>query len=173
MSTISLSSTLDELTPIDGFLGQDRAITALRFGVEIEHDSYHLFALGPSGLGKHDVVQRLLAERASQRETPSDWCYVHNFDEPHRPNAIALPVGRGLDLQHALDQFIEELQSALPAAFEGDDYRTRRQAIEDAAQRRQEEAFEKLCKRKPRRKTSPWSERQSAWRSPPCVARKC
>ena len=133
-----------ELTPIDGFLGQDRAITALRFGVEIEHDSYHLFALGPSGLGKHDVVQRLLAERASQRETPSDWCYVHNFDEPHRPNAIALPVGRGLVLQHALDQFIDELQSALPAAFEGDDYRTRRQAIEDAAQRRQEEAFEKL-----------------------------
>ena len=133
-----------ELTPIDGFLGQDRAITALRFGVEIEHDSYHLFALGPSGLGKHDVVQRLLAERASQRETPSDWCYVHNFDQPHRPKAIALPVGRGLDLQHALDQFIEELQSALPAAFEGDDYRTRRQAIEDAAQRRQEEAFEKL-----------------------------
>ncbi|MGI9416598.1 MAG: Lon protease family protein [Geminicoccaceae bacterium] len=133
-----------ELTPIEGFLGQDRAITALRFGVEIEHDSYHLFALGPSGLGKHDMVQRLLAERASQRETPSDWCYVHNFDEPHRPKAIALPVARGLDLQHALDQLIEELQSALPAAFESDDYRTRRQAIEDAAQRRQEEAFETL-----------------------------
>ncbi len=133
-----------ELTPIDGLFGQDRAITALRFGVEIEHDSYHLFALGPSGLGKHDVVQRLLAERASQRVTPDDWCYVHNFAEPHRPNAIALPVGRGHDLQHALDQLIDELQSALPAAFESDDYRTRRQAIEDAAQRQQEEAFEEL-----------------------------
>ena len=133
-----------ELKPIEGFLGQDRAITALRFGVEIEHDSYHLFALGPTGLGKHAVVQRLLAERASQRETPNDWCYVHNFAEPHRPNAIALPVGRGLDLQHALEQLIDELQSALPAAFESDDYRTRRQAIEDAAQRQQEEAFEEL-----------------------------
>ena len=134
----------DELMPIEGFLGQDRAVKALRFGVDIEHDSYHLFALGPTGLGKHAVVQRLLGERASQREAPNDWCYVHNFAEPHRPNAIALPVGRGLDLQHALDQLIEELQSALPAAFESDDYRTRRRAIEDAAQRQQEEAFEEL-----------------------------
>jgi lon-related putative ATP-dependent protease len=133
-----------ELTPIEGFLGQDRAITALRFGVEIEHDAYHLFALGPTGLGKHAVIERLLAERARERGTPDDWCYVHNFAESHRPKAIALPVGRGLDLHHALDQLIDELQSALPAAFESDDYRTRRQAIEEAAQRQQEEAFEQL-----------------------------
>ncbi len=133
-----------QLQPIEGFLGQDRAVAALRFGIEIEHDAYHLFALGPTGLGKHAVVKRILKEQAADQKKPSDWCYVHNFEENHRPNAIELPAGRGADFQQSLDQLIDELQSALPAVFESDDYRTRRQAIEDAAKRRQEEAFEAL-----------------------------
>ena len=133
-----------ELEPIETLPGQERALAALHFGVDIDHDAYHMFALGPPGLGKHAVISRLLAEQAERRQRPSDWCYVHNFAEPHRPNAVELPAGRGPEFQRALDQLIEELQSALPAVFESEDYRTRRQAIEDAAKQRQEEAFEAL-----------------------------
>jgi predicted ATP-dependent protease len=136
--------TTEELAELDEVIGQDRALAALRFGIGMRHDDYHLFALGPPGLGKHAVVRRLLEERASQAPAPSDWCYVHNFAEPHRPKAIQLEPGRGARFRESVNQLIEELRSAIPAAFESDDYRTRRQAIEETAKQRQEEAFGKL-----------------------------
>ncbi len=133
-----------ELAPLDEVMGQDRALAALRFGIGIRHDDYHVFALGPSGLGKHAVIRRLLEERVGDAPVPADWCYVHNFAEPHQPRALRLPPGRGARLRDVSNQLIEELRSAIPAVFESDDYRTRRQAIEDAAKRRQEEAFNTL-----------------------------
>jgi lon-related putative ATP-dependent protease len=136
--------TTEELAELDEVLGQERALAALRFGIGMRHHNYHLFALGPPGLGKHTVVRRLLEERAGQDPVPSDWCYVHNFVEPHRPRAIRLEPGRGARFRESVNQLIEELRSAIPAAFESDDYRTRRQAIEEAAKQRQEEAFGKL-----------------------------
>ena len=133
-----------ELAPLDEVMGQDRALAALRFGIGIRHDNYHVFALGPPGLGKHALIRRLLEERAEEASVPADWSYVHNFAEPHQPKALRLPAGRGAHLRDASNQLIEELRSAIPAVFESDDYRTRRQAIEDAAKRRQEAAFNTL-----------------------------
>jgi hypothetical protein len=65
-----------ELEPLDGVIGQERALAALRFGVGIRHENYHLFALGPLGIGKHAVVHQVLEQRAATEPVPSDWCYV-------------------------------------------------------------------------------------------------
>jgi hypothetical protein len=65
-----------ELEPLDGVIGQERALAALRFGVDIRHENYHLFALGPLGIGKHAVVHQVLEQRAAAEPVPSDWCYV-------------------------------------------------------------------------------------------------
>ena len=133
-----------ELAPLDGVIGQERALAALRFGIGIRHENYHLFALGPPGLGKHAVVRQVLEERAAAEPIPPDWCYVHNFAEPHRPRALSLPAGRGKEFRRAIRDLIDELRSAIPAAFESDDFRIRRQAIEEAAKKRQEDAFNEL-----------------------------
>jgi hypothetical protein len=133
-----------ELAPLDGVIGQERALAALRFGIGIHHENYHLFALGPPGLGKHTVLRRMLEERAAEEPSPADWCYVFNFAEPHRPKALSLPAGRGREFRHAVQDLIDELRQAIPAAFESDDFRVRRQAIEEAAKKRQEEAFNEL-----------------------------
>ena len=50
-------------------IGQERAIEALRFGMTIEADGYNLFALGPSGYGKHSMVTRFLERQAQKRST--------------------------------------------------------------------------------------------------------
>jgi hypothetical protein len=133
-----------ELAPLNGVIGQERALSALRFGIGMRHENYHLFALGPPGVGKHAVLRRVLEERAAAESVPSDWCYVHNFAEPHRPKAISLPAGRGKDFRRAIEELIDELRSAIPAAFESEDFRIRRQAIEEAAKKRQEDAFNEL-----------------------------
>jgi len=134
--------TTAELPELPGSIGQERAIEAIRFGMGMRREGYNLFALGPPGLGKHGLVQQLLEERAIAEETPSDWCYVHNFDDSRRPRALQLPPGKGAPLSKDMDQLLEELRAAIPAALEGDDVASRRKLLEEKLKRRQEGAFE-------------------------------
>jgi lon-related putative ATP-dependent protease len=137
-------ATTAELAPLDHVIGQDRAVAAVRFGIGIRHDGYNLFAIGPSGTGKHSTVRRFIADRAPQEPTPSDLCYVHNFDEPHKPRALILHAGKGAQFRKDMENLLGLLKIALPATFESDDYRNRRQAIEEELKSRQEKAFDAL-----------------------------
>ncbi|MGE5278859.1 MAG: Lon protease family protein [Acidobacteriota bacterium] len=134
----------DELEDLAEIVGQPRAVDAIRFGIGIRQPGYNLFALGPPATGKHSIVRQFLAEKASAEPRPSDWCYVHNFDEPHRPIALELPPGRGIQLRDDLAQLLEELRVVLPAAFESDEYRARKQSIEEGLKNRQNKAFADL-----------------------------
>jgi lon-related putative ATP-dependent protease len=136
--------TTEDLEPLEETLGQGRAVAAVQFGVGIEHEGYNLFCLGPTGIGKHSFIRHFLEEKAAQQPTPSDWCYVNNFDQAQKPRILELPAGVATTLQADVDHLIEELRSAIPAAFESDDYRARKQAIEDDVKEHQGKAFEEL-----------------------------
>ena len=133
--------TTDDLEDLGESLGQARAEEALEFGVAITCKGYNLFALGPTGTGKHTMVHRHLEQAASTARIPSDWCYVNNFKEAHRPRALELPAGRGHALREDMDRLIRDLRAALPAQFESDDYRTRREALEEQFRETHEGAF--------------------------------
>ena len=123
-------------------VGQARAVEAIELGASAQLPGYNVFVLGPSGTGRHSFVQRFLAECARHRPTPSDWCYVNNFDAPESPATLALPAGLAPRLRDDMKALIEDLGSSVPAAFDSDDYRRRHQAIEQSAQQRQGEQFE-------------------------------
>lgn len=125
-------------------LGQDRAMDALKFGIGIKHDGYNLYVLGSTGLGKNTTVKKILAEESATAEPPSDWCYINNFSEPHKPLILKLPSGFGHQLQIDMLALLEELLVAIPAAFESDEYRTRAQAIQDEYKQKEIDAFTKL-----------------------------
>jgi lon-related putative ATP-dependent protease len=133
-------------------LGQDRAEEAMRFGIGIHRYGYNLYALGPPGMGKQGFVRSLLEQDAAQAEPPSDWCYVANFAEPHRPRALRLPAGQAQPFRRDVERLIEELKVAIPAAFEGDDYRNRRRLLESRIGERSEKAFVEIEKRAHERK---------------------
>ena len=139
--------TTSDLQPLEETFGQERAVEAVRFGIGIRQEGYNLFALGPSGTGKHRIVRDFLERQATGEEVPSDWCYVHNFKDSYKPHAIRLPPGRGQPLRTDLEQLIEELRVAIPATFESEEFRTRRQAIEEQLKQRHEAAFGGLQKR--------------------------
>ena len=42
--------TTDELHPITGLIGQDRALKAIQFGANIKSHDFNMFVLGPAGL---------------------------------------------------------------------------------------------------------------------------
>ena len=100
--------------------------------------------MGPAGLGKHEIVRRILDESARTKETPSDWCYVHDFQSGQKPKALKLPAGRAAAFARTMDHFVEELRGAVPVAFETDEYRARRHEIDVEFQERQEKAFDEL-----------------------------
>ncbi len=136
--------TTAELPDLTDVVGQARATEAIRFGIGIRRDGYNLFVHGSSGTGRHDIVRRFLAERAAKEPTPSDWCYVHDFEQPHKPRALKLPAGRGTKLRADMERLVEDLKSAIPAVFESEEYRTRRQEIEESLKEKHEKAFDGL-----------------------------
>lgn len=133
-----------ELAEAPGLIGQERAVEALNFALRLRGKGYNVYALGASGTGRHSMVEDLLRVRAEGEKTPPDWCYVNNFDDPQKPRRLQLPAGRGVGLAAAMKRLVTELRVALPAAFERDDYRARRQAIENRFKERNEEAFGSL-----------------------------
>ena len=136
--------TTSDLEALDKVIGQPRAVEAVRFGMGIEHEGYNIFALGPPGVSKRAVVSMFFDEQARNEPTPPDWCYVHNFEQNYKPNAIQLPSGLGIQFKEDMDRLIEDLQTSLSSAFESDEYRARRQVVEEEIQEHQEKALEEV-----------------------------
>jgi predicted ATP-dependent protease len=128
-------------------LGQDRAVGSIRFGIGIRREGYNLFALGPTGAGKHTIVRRFLEEQAATEPPARDWCYVHNFEQPHRPVAISLPNHTAAKFRDDIARLVEELRTAISAALETEEYRRQRQQIHDGFQARRDQALEDLRRR--------------------------
>ncbi len=136
--------TTATVDPPAGILGQDRAIESMRFGTGMRSQGYNLFVLGPSGIGKHEVVERFLAERAEREPTPPDRVYLNNFEQGNRPLLVEFPAGEGERLRRDLADLVEELRRALPATFDSDEYQNRMRALQQRFGRRQQEAFKEI-----------------------------
>lgn len=133
--------TTDELALLKSIIGQERVVQAVRFGVGIRRKGYNLFALGAAGVGKFSVVQRFLKNQAARQAKPPDACYIYNFEDPSRPKALTLPPGRGAPFKRDMEALIDVLRAAVPAAFESEDYRARRKALENQFKARGQETF--------------------------------
>ena len=125
-------------------MGQARALEAIEFGIGMRHRFYNLFLLGSVGLGKHAVLEKILGAEAAKQPTPSDWCYVNNFDQYQKPRALELPAGKGKGLSDAMAQLVEDLAIGLPAAFESQEYRGQITHINEHAEEQQEALFVEL-----------------------------
>ncbi|MFQ6028339.1 MAG: Lon protease family protein [Dehalococcoidia bacterium] len=127
----------DELSPLDHFIGQSRALDSIRFGLEVDKPGYNLFVTGLTGTGKTSAIKAHLQSivdnmRQEERHQPiSDWCYVHNFDDPDRPRAIELPQGMGRSLHRQLAEILTRLQDEIPKLFKSEEYETQLRSLEE------------------------------------------
>jgi lon-related putative ATP-dependent protease len=140
-------TTTAELEALTDIIGQARAVEAVRFGIGMRREGYNLFVLGPPGIGKHSLVRQFLEQEVITKPTPPDWCYVNNFGQPYKPRALRLPPGQGIALRQEMSQLVEELRSTIPAVFDSEDYRTRKQGLEEEFKAREEKAFAELKQR--------------------------
>ncbi|MCR9070789.1 MAG: AAA family ATPase [Alphaproteobacteria bacterium] len=144
LSTLGFRTT-KELEPVETLIGQDRALEAVRFAARMRARGYNLFVIGPKGSGKHAAVQGYLGDRAERFPAGDDWVYVNDFDDPHRPIALRLPPGRAGDLNRRIEKLIDDLTASVAAVLEGEDYRTRREAIDRDFATQNESLFESVA----------------------------
>lgn len=137
-------ATTAEVEPLEGTIGQPRALAAIEFGLEIESSGYNLFVAGAPGSGRTGTVLDHLERVASRRPPPDDWVYVYNFAEPDRPRVIRLASGRGRELARDMDEFLAGARREIPRAFESEDYQHRRGEIMADLGRRRDALTEEL-----------------------------
>jgi lon-related putative ATP-dependent protease len=116
------------LTPLNEIIGQERAVRALKFGLNIKNHGFNIYVAGYSGTGRKTAVKSFVEDLALNQAVPPDWCYVNNFSNPYEPKAIMLPSGKGKEFKNSMKNFIDNIKTALPKAFESEDYASRRDA---------------------------------------------
>ena len=135
----------EDVEPLTDFVGQDRAVRSLEFGLGLQRAGYNIFVTGLTGTGRTAAILEYIRRQVEKRRESGnhaihDWCYVHNFDDPDRPNAIAMMPGAGRRFRDAMNQLLETIRSNLSRIFTSEEYdRQRRQLIEGGGERAQQQ----------------------------------
>lgn len=111
-----------EIEPLEGILGQERAIEAMEIGLKINNPAYNIYLSGDSGTGKTTYAINALSKYAAKKRNHKDWCYVYNFENNREPLIIDLDKGLGKVFKKDIEKLIETLLDELKDAFESEDF---------------------------------------------------
>jgi len=136
--------TTNELKPLDGIIGQDRAIRAINLAMEMDFPGYNVFVSGRAGTGRTTIVKGLLQKYASSDITPNDWCYVYNFKEPDSPMAISFPAKMACQFQEDMQRLINTLKNEIKLAFRSEKYEDQKMFIINQFNDKKRIVFENL-----------------------------
>ncbi|HZK25124.1 MAG TPA: ATP-binding protein [Oscillospiraceae bacterium] len=137
--------TTEAVSPLEGIIGQERAVRAMEFGLLVKRHCYNIFITGPIGTGKNSYAQTLVNEVARSEAVPDDWCYVYNFENPSQPLALRLPRGQGAHFVKAMQRLVESLKLEIPKAFDADDFERQKADIYRNYQEVRSQLFEELA----------------------------
>lgn len=133
-----------ELTPLEGIIGQERAVKALEFGLAVKMKGYNIYMCGPSGTGKTTYALSSTQKLAATEPVPMDWCYVYNFENPMKPIAISFEAGRGKGFVDDMAELVSKICKELSKAFGSEDYEKEKLIIVHSFEERQDEMFEEM-----------------------------
>jgi lon-related putative ATP-dependent protease len=127
-------------------IGQDRAIDAIKLGLNVEQPGYNVFVVGYAGTGRSTAIQKMLEELGLKKgEPPNDICYINNFEDPNCPRALFFPAGDGVKFRDEMKKSIESLQESITQLKESDDLRAKHKRVIEKFEEKQKEmlrAFE-------------------------------
>lgn len=136
--------TTADLENITTGIGQERGIKALEFGLQVNVKGYNLYLEGPSGVGKTMYTKNYLNKISKKQKTPSDWCYIYNFENPNQPIAVSLPAGQGKEFKSAMDGFILEMKKDIKKTFNADDFEKEKALIKQEFESKRSSLLDKL-----------------------------
>lgn len=140
-----------DLAPLREFIGQERATRAVEFGLNMANAGYNIYVAGLTGMGKTSMVkayiERVIKEKKVRGETFAldDWCYLHSFKEPDRPQIVTLPQGRGKAFRDEIGDLLNKIRQELGQAFSSDEYKSQTQKTIEEGQTEQQKLFEETA----------------------------
>ncbi|MCX5754092.1 MAG: AAA family ATPase, partial [Candidatus Krumholzibacteria bacterium] len=138
--------TTDDIKPCQDIIGQDRALSAIKMGLKLEHRGYNIFITGLVGTGRTTTIKHLLERLDKKGPIPSDICYMNNFKNPNMPRMIELEAGKGNELSADMNRLIAELLSKISSVFQSDYYKDRRKKLIEEFQVKQKDIISKFEK---------------------------
>ncbi len=138
-----------DLSPLREFIGQDRAIRGIEFGLSMKSKGYNIYVAGLAGTGKTSIVNTYVNKMVEKRQAegaynPDDWCYIYNFTDADKPQIIHLPQGRGKAFKERVTKLQERLKEELVKAFSSEEYKTQMKNTIQAGQNEQQKLFEEI-----------------------------
>ncbi len=127
--------------------GQERAMRALRMGVELAAPGYNVFVCGLSGTSRGGMIRRIIEELRPQTTPAPDRCYVNNFKNPDRPRLLTLPRGQANSFKKEMQSGIEFLRRRIPQVFEGEPFQRQKNRIVDRYTAREKELMDDFTRR--------------------------
>ncbi len=121
--------TSEELGPVEGIIGQERALKALKFAIEMKSKGFNVYASGLPGTGKRPATRSYLEGVAETKPIPPDWVYVYNFENSYEPRALKLPTGRARAFQKDMKILMDQAKRAVPAALQSNEFISRTSSI--------------------------------------------
>ncbi|HXQ24796.1 MAG TPA: ATP-binding protein [Candidatus Acidoferrales bacterium] len=139
--------TTADVQPVSGDIGQERALRALRMGVELTASGYNLFVCGLSGTSRGGMIVRMIEEMHPQTELAPDRCYVNNFKNADRPRLLTLPRGQANAFKKEVESGIDFLRRRIPQVFEGEPFQRQKTRIVERFTQREKELMDDFTRR--------------------------
>ncbi|MBN2572083.1 MAG: AAA family ATPase [Ignavibacteriales bacterium] len=117
------------LEPVDGIVGQERAIKALTLGVDIKGPGYNIFITGMSGTGKFTTIKQMLEKIRPQPTKLFDYVYVNNFKDPDYPRLLTFTAGQGLEFKKDMENAIKFLRENIIQLLESEAFNNKRKKL--------------------------------------------
>jgi lon-related putative ATP-dependent protease len=133
-----------EVKPLDTVIGQERAVQAIDFGLNMQDPGYNIFVTGQASTGKSTIVRDLVSKHAKNLPTPLDLCLVNNFKDEFRPKAIAVSPGKAIQFSKKMNRAVERLKKELPAVFEEEAYLKKLSKIKNRHSEKFNDLFDRL-----------------------------
>lgn len=122
-------NTTEDLKPLKGIIGQQRAADAMNFGLKMKKKGYNIYVSGLSGTGRTSYTYSLIEKIAKYKRNNKDWVYVYNFKVPNEPMTISFEAGVGKEFKKDIEETSEKLQKEIPKIFESEEYEIKNQEI--------------------------------------------
>jgi len=139
--------TTKAIEACDEIIGQDRALEAIRVGLDINSIGYNIFVTGLAGTGRFTTIKCVLEEMDAKGKIPNDLCYVNNFKNPDMPRMISLPAGQGNAFKKEMETLIESLKKKIPLLFENEAYLNKKKEVVEKFRNKQADVFKEFEKK--------------------------
>ncbi|SHH40005.1 Lon protease family protein [Tepidibacter thalassicus] len=115
-------NTTEDLNPLKGIIGQERAVHAMDFGLKMKKRGYNIYVSGLSGTGRRSYTYSLIEKIAKYKRDNKDFVYVYNFKIPNEPIALVFEAGDGKEFKKDVEEMVEKLKGEIPKIFESKEY---------------------------------------------------